>query len=167
VADNFVLTVALALACLTWWVVMPLRAVLHERKLRSLATIQCEAPDRWPLVSVLVPANNEQDTLFDAMQSLLRVDYPNLEVVIIDDRSTDRTGAVAEQLAAADPRIRILHIDELPAGWLGKVHALHRGIEVCNGEWLLFTDADVELRRGTLRRALTTASTLFPSPRQS
>ena len=58
-------------------------------------------------------------------------------------------------LAAADIRVRVLHIDDLPAGWLGKVHALYRGTQLATGEWLLFSDADVHLRPGTLTRALT------------
>jgi hypothetical protein len=151
---NLALLIALGLATLAWWAVMPLRAGLNDRKLGSLAATRGEEPGKWPRVSVLVPAKNEQDTLFDAMQGLLRVDYPNLEIVIIDDRSTDRTGEIAERLAAADPRVRTLHIDKLPHGWLGKVHALHRGIGACDGEWLLFTDADVHFSPRILKLAI-------------
>lgn len=152
--DNFFLMIALTLAALAWWLVMPLRAAMHDRKLASLAATRCDEPGEWPRVSVLVPAKNERDTLYEAIQSLLRVDYPNLQAIIIDDRSTDGTGEVAAQLAAADPRVRTLRIDELPAGWLGKVHALHRGIDICDGEWLLFTDADIHFSPSVLKLAL-------------
>lgn len=151
---NLFLAIALALAALAWWAVIPLRAAIHERRLGSLAATRCEEPGQWPLVSVLVPAKNERETLYEAMQSLLRVDYPNLQVVIVDDRSTDGTGEVAGQLEAEDPRVRTLRIDELPAGWLGKVHALHRGIEICDGEWLLFTDADIHFSPLVLKKAI-------------
>ncbi|MDJ0778154.1 MAG: glycosyltransferase [Gammaproteobacteria bacterium] len=148
------LLIACVLAIVSWWIVLPLRTVLHERKLEALSAAPYVEPANWPLVSVLVPARNEQDSLADAVQSLLEVDYPALEIVIIDDRSDDSTGDIAERLAQRDARIRTLHIESLPEGWLGKVHAMHRGIAMSNGEWLLFTDADIHFSRAVLKRAI-------------
>ena len=147
----------LTLALLICWVGIPLRAVQHERKLKELPAVREDVAAAWPLVSVLVPARNEVDTLDAAVASLLALDYPALELILIDDRSDDGTGAVVDRLARRDRRVRALHLDSLPDGWLGKVHALHRGLEQCRGEWLLFTDADIHFAPATLKRALTHA----------
>ena len=118
--ENLILIAAFVLALAAWWVYLPARAVLHDRKLGTLAQTDCQAPDLWPSVSVLVPARNEESTLAAAMQSLRRVDYPELEIILVNDRSSDRTGEIVDRLAAEDARIRPLHIETLPAGWLGR-----------------------------------------------
>ncbi|HEY1905793.1 MAG TPA: glycosyltransferase family 2 protein [Myxococcaceae bacterium] len=112
------------------------------------------APERWPRVSLIVPARNEEQTLGPAIRSRLDDGYPALEVVLIDDRSTDGTGAVVDAIAAADPRVRPLHLTSLPPGWLGKLNAMNEGMRLATGEWLLFSDADVHLAPGTLERAV-------------
>lgn len=108
----------------------------------------------YPRLSVVIPACNEEATLEAAMCSLLAEDYPDLEIVIVDDRSTDRTPQIVDQLAARDARVVPLHITELPEDWLGKLHALHRGTEAATGDWLLFADADVHYVPGALRAAV-------------
>ena len=152
--DNSYVIAGFVLALSIWWIVLPLRAVLHGRKLRSLSALEMDLPAEWPRVSVLVPAKNEEDTLFAAVQSLLQVDYPDLEIILINDRSTDRTGEVAERLAQLDPRIRRIDIEQLPEGWLGKVHALQQGVRASSGEWLLFTDADIHFAPQALKKAI-------------
>lgn len=112
------------------------------------------APRPWPALTVIAPACNEAHTLEAATRSLLRADYPDLEIILVNDRSTDGTGAVIDRLAAADPRIRPLHIDALPPDWLGKVHALHRATEIARGELVLYTDADVVFAPDVFRRAV-------------
>jgi hypothetical protein len=103
---------------------------------------------------VIIPACNEAANIEAAVESLLRQDHPNFELILVDDRSTDGTGEIIDRLALRDRRIRALHVKILPAGWLGKVHALERGVEVAAGEWFLFTDADVHFAAGTLRQAM-------------
>jgi glycosyltransferase involved in cell wall biosynthesis len=115
-------------------------------------------PSRLPRVSVVVPARDEGSTIGPALGSLLEQDYPDLEVIVVDDRSTDATGDVLRELAAKDGRLLVLRVDELPAGWLGKNHALWRGAERASGDWLLFTDADVVFAQGALRSAVAYAA---------
>ena len=110
-----------------------------------------------PAVSVVVAARNEEQAVASCVRSLLASDYPSLEVVAVDDRSSDRTGVILDELAATDPRLRVLRLQELPPGWLGKNHALECGARLAHGEWLLFTDADVRFAPSTIRRAVTLA----------
>lgn len=111
-------------------------------------------PDFWPRLSVIIPACNEAAHLESAVMTLLQQDYPDFEIILVDDRSTDATGGMVDRFAESDSRIRALHIERLPEGWLGKVHALHCGAIKAKGEWMLFTDADVHFAPATLRHAL-------------
>ncbi|MBS1911930.1 MAG: glycosyltransferase [Bacteroidetes bacterium] len=109
----------------------------------------------WPSISIIVPAMNEEDTIQPAMRTLMALDYPNLQVVAVDDRSTDATGAILDRMALEYPeRLRVSHITELPSGWLGKCNALQHGAAMATGSWLLFTDADVLFQPATLRGAM-------------
>lgn len=95
-----------------------------------------------PKVTILLPCKDEQENVAKCAADLLAQNYPNLEVVIIDDRSTDGTAEVARGIAASDSRVKLLHLSDRPAGWTGKTYALTRGMELASGEWLLFVDAD-------------------------
>lgn len=95
-----------------------------------------------PKVSILLPCKDEQENVSGCAADLLSQVYPNFEVIIVDDRSTDGTGEAARQVAATDPRVKVLHLTDRPAGWTGKTYALTRGMELAEGEWLLFVDAD-------------------------
>ena len=122
-----------------------------------------------PLVSIVVAARDEERGVERAMASLLAQRYAALEFVALDDRSTDRTGEILDRLAVTDARLRVVHLRELPAGWLGKNHALWLGATSARGEWLLFTDADVVMAPDAVSRAVAYAEragrdvvTLFP-----
>lgn len=130
--------------------------LLGLRQLRQLA--EQPAAGATPPLSVIIPALNEADTIEPALRSLLAADYPALELIAINDRSTDATGAILDRLAQEDARLQVLHVDTLPAGWLGKSHALHRGAQQASGEYLLFTDADICFSRQALRQALAYAT---------
>jgi hypothetical protein len=123
--------------------------------LPSLKDLTGEAPPGgFPPLSVIVPCRDEAATVLPALRSLLGQDYPGLDVVAIDDRSGDATGQILDDLSRLDPRLRVLHVRDLPAGWLGKTHACHRGSQVAGGRFLLFTDADVLFSPEALRRAV-------------
>jgi len=145
-----VIGLAYALAS-TWGTALVVRGVPVLLRDRS------PPPGRWPRVSLIVPARNEVETLGPAMRSRLAEGYPALEVVLVDDRSTDGTGALVDAIAAEDSRVRALHLDSLPPGWLGKLHAMSEGLRRATGEWILFSDADVHLAPGTIARAVSLA----------
>ena len=105
-------------------------------------------------VSIIVPACNEAHGVETAMKKLLLQDYPHIEIIAINDRSTDETGEILNRLAEEDHRLRVIHIEELPSGWLGKANALQKGADLAIGEYLLFTDGDIEMDGSTVSRAM-------------
>ena len=131
-------------------------AVQIQRGNRSIRFLADLPPLAGPLprVSIVIPARNEERNLEEALRSVLALDYDNLEIDVVDDRSTDRTGEILDRMAAADPRLRVVHVRELPPGWLGKNHALWLGAAKATGEFLLFTDADIVMEPTALRRAV-------------
>jgi hypothetical protein len=152
-AVQVLLIVYIAAACAYWlWIARAMWLV--RRGVPRLIDARPPDPARWPRLSVLIPACNEADRIEPAARTLLAEDYPDLELVFIDDRSDDATGAIIDRLAAEDPRVKAIHVRELPEGWLGNVHALDRGFAESSGEWVLLTDADIHFECGTLRRAV-------------
>ncbi|MCX7426812.1 MAG: glycosyltransferase family 2 protein [Planctomycetia bacterium] len=137
-----------------YWLWMAVGMWRVTRRVPVLVREPLVEPPRWPRLSIIIPACNEGDTLEGAIATVRRLDYPDLEIVLIDDRSEDDTGRIVDRIAAEDARVRPIHVTELPDGWLGKVHALARGVEAAGGEWVLFTDADVHMAPTTLRRAV-------------
>jgi hypothetical protein len=150
---QWLLAAYVLVGCL-YWLVNLLLAIRIVRTVPLLKGLRPVEPATWPKLSLIIPACNEADTLGPALAARLQDGYPDLEVILVDDRSTDGTGEIIDRAAAADPRVRAVHVRELPAGWLGKVHALQRGVEVARGEWLLLADADVHWQPGTLRRCM-------------
>jgi cellulose synthase/poly-beta-1,6-N-acetylglucosamine synthase-like glycosyltransferase len=107
-----------------------------------------------PRVSIIVPARNEEADVELSLTRLLELDYYNYEVIAVNDRSTDRTGEIMERVGKTSGRLRVIHHRELPAGWLGKTHAMWTAANEATGDWLLFTDADVLFKPDSVRRAL-------------
>jgi glycosyltransferase involved in cell wall biosynthesis len=126
-----------------------------------------------PRISIIVPARNEEENIRQTLLGLLALDYSNFEIIAVNDRSTDCTGRIMDEvadtfsvaeisvapLADADrsvraTRLKVIHISELPAGWMGKTHAMWTAGQQASGVWLLFTDADVFFKPDTLRRAV-------------
>lgn len=97
-----------------------------------------------PCVSVVIAARDEEARIEMTARNLLSQEDVELEVIAVDDRSTDRTGEILGRIAETEPRLKVLRVDALPEGWLGKCHACHMGTQSATGEWLLFTDADMQ-----------------------
>jgi chlorobactene glucosyltransferase len=114
--------------------------------------IESPLPEPAPHVSIILPVRDEEVNLEACVSMLLAQEYPDFDITIIDDGSTDATPQLIAELSKRDRRIRSLRIDQLPPGWAGKPHALHAGVMHTNGEWLLFTDADTRHAPQTLRR---------------
>jgi glycosyltransferase involved in cell wall biosynthesis len=162
------------------WLVPVVQLALHFSEVADLTSADWEPPKdaALPSLTIVVPARNEEAEIEPALRSLLQLDYPNYEVVAVNDRSTDRTGEIMDRLAtelSARGRLRVVHVKELPSGWLGKLHAMWLGAQTNvaqrnaaqgnatrqgsaaqqgSSDWLLFTDADCVFRPDSLRRAI-------------
>lgn len=128
-------------------------------KLSEVALLEPSAYFNLPVVSVIIPARNEARDIRQALTSVLALDYPDFEVLVLNDRSEDETGSILDDLAQTYPQLKVVHVQELPDGWLGKNHALWLGASASRGEFLLFTDADIVFDPSALRRAVHLAQT--------
>ena len=152
------LALLLGLAIIYW---------VHSHHSMDIRVPTVRPPGEGPLISVCVPARNEQRSIRRCVESILAQDYPNFKVIVLDDRSTDSTPELLRKLAERDGghRLLVLHGAELPTGWAGKPHALHQAAQAAHGEWLCFIDADTFLAPGTLSsvlaKALETRADLF------
>lgn len=137
------------------WFLFALHLLRDVRALRALPARSDPGP--LPRVSVVVAARDEERRIETTVRRLLAQEGVALEVIAVDDRSTDRTGEILRSLAEADRRVKALRVDALPEGWLGKVHACHLGASSATGEWLLFTDADAWMKPNVIADALRVA----------
>lgn len=144
------------------WLRRSLDAVRGMEKLADLTRPEWDRvpvlTGEQPRVSVVVPARNEAAKLEECLRSLLTQDYPKLEICAVDDRSSDETGSIMDRLQREYPgNLDVIHVAELPSGWLGKTHAMWRGAAATESEWVLFTDGDIIFRPDALRRTITYA----------
>lgn len=147
-------TVLLGIVALLW-IAESIDLVRGVPLLPSIDDAKPLANQRCPSISILFAARDEAEQLPPALETLLSLDYPKYEVIAVDDRSVDATGAILAERARRDPRLKPVRVDSLPAGWLGKPHALLQAYEHSTGEWLIFTDADVHFAPDLLQRAIT------------
>ncbi len=128
---------------------------------RAGSTFDATETNKGRTVSVIVPARNEEHNIRRCVESLLEQDYDDYEVIVVDDGSTDGTPLILDELMASHPhgeRLYVLRLrNDLPKGWAGKPHAIHKGTQEAPGDWLLFTDADTWHAPGALQFAMTKA----------
>lgn len=115
---------------------------LHNQYHLDIIVESAAPPHRAPLISVCIPARNEERNIRRCVEAMLAQDYPNLEVIVLDDRSTDSTPQILHQLSAQNDSLKIMNGSDLPEGWAGKPHALYQAAAAARGEWLCFVDAD-------------------------
>jgi len=130
---------------------------LHNQYHLDIVVEPSPPPPNAPLISVCVPARNEERNIRACVEAILAQDYPNFEVIALDDRSTDATPELLRQLATSDDRLRVIDGVALPQGWAGKPHALFQAAAAAQGEWLCFVDADTFLSPNTLSSSFTKA----------
>lgn len=145
-----------ALLCVVAW-------LYHAREIRLLGHIQrltsVKFIESFPRLSIVIPARNEEKTIRAALETVITTEYPNLEIIVVNDRSTDSTGTILDVFKEFHSNVKVVHIKSLPSGWLGKNHALHQGATHVSkdSKWILFTDADVHFQRMALKRAVSMA----------
>ena len=150
------LEAAVALVALSW-LALAISAGLGVRKIPYLGSVAPLANAECPTVSILFAGRDEEEKLPGALATFLGQDYPRYEVVAVDDRSEDATGAILDAAARRDSRLKVVHVTSLPDGWLGKTYGLQRAYEASSGEWLVLTDADVHFAPDVLRLAIALA----------
>jgi chlorobactene glucosyltransferase len=140
------------------WALLALAMFMGRSRMARLANWRGELPKPPPHVSILVPAKDEGEHIRRCIESILSQDYPDFSIIAINDRSTDDTGPIIDALAKEHRRLRVVHIESLPSGWLGKCHALWSGAKLADAnDWLFFVDSDVTLKRNALSTALSLA----------
>ncbi|MCY2961379.1 MAG: glycosyltransferase family 2 protein [Planctomycetota bacterium] len=124
------------------------------RDVFAVPPLPAARPGLRPRVTAIVPARDEAERIEGTVRGLLSSRDVDLQVIVVDDRSTDATGAIVARIAATDPRVELVRVDALPEGWLGKPHACQRGGERASGDWILFTDGDIHMTPEVLARAI-------------
>lgn len=138
------------------WVRLMINGAAASKAIPQMSNLPEPGDDDEPLglLSVVVAARNEAAEIEQALRSLAMQDHPNMEIIVVNDRSTDGTAEIIDKLSAEfQDKIKAVHVTELPEGWLGKCNALQQGGEAATGEYILFADADVKFEKSVLRRS--------------
>ncbi|HEY1022782.1 MAG TPA: glycosyltransferase family 2 protein [Flavisolibacter sp.] len=139
---------------LVLWVGMCFYLLIVSRRIAYLKSIPPFKGKPSPSIAVIIAVKDEEAEVENALRSVCNLDYPNLEIVAVNDRSTDNTPQILQRMAQANPLIQVITIESLPEGWLGKNHALYQGYLATASEWMLFADADVLFAPEALRKAV-------------
>lgn len=144
------------------WIIFGVIIHAGRRKMLLLKRPPLPLPPKMktPSVTIIVPAKDEGERIRSCIESCLKQDYPDFEVIAVDDRSVDNTGQVMDEMAAQNPRLKVLHIQEgtLEPGWTGKNNALHQAQKLSAADWMLFVDSDVVLEKDALSSAMGTVT---------
>jgi glycosyltransferase involved in cell wall biosynthesis len=152
VASLFLLWTAFALWHLRWVQRLP-----TLEKLTAPDSTASALPEKQIRCSVVIAARDEEARIEQTLRHLLAQRGVELELIVVDDRSKDRTPEILQRFAEEDARIQVKHVSVLPEGWLGKCHACHIGANAATGDWILFTDADCWLKPDVIARAVSVA----------
>jgi len=154
VMETDMIDLSIALLAAGFWVPVGVLLIMKRKALEMLANMPEEEEALLPTVSVVIPARNEERNLNKALRSVSELDYPGLQIVVVNDRSTDGTQAILEEASKRDERITLVNIESLPEGWLGKTYALFTGAQLAKGTFILFTDADIVFHPLALQKAV-------------
>ncbi|MCA1030637.1 glycosyltransferase family 2 protein [Bacillus timonensis] len=135
-----------------FWTIMLIDGLIGFRKIKKLENISFIQSN--PQISIIIPARNEADSIEQSIRSQFQQSYENIEWIVVNDRSTDETGRIIDELALGDTRMKVIHIKELPQGWLGKNYALYQGYLLANSSYIIFTDADVIYHKDAIYKAI-------------
>jgi chlorobactene glucosyltransferase len=144
------LLIAIGLAIFAFNLVLNLRVLKKPHNDSAI-------PEPAPLISVLIPARDEEENIESCVKSLQKQDYPDFEILVLDDDSSDNTANIVERIAVSDDRLQLIHGEPPPKGWAGKPFACYQLAKKAKGSWLLFVDADTVHAPHMLRSVLALA----------
>lgn len=142
-----------------FWVSLSIYLTVNSRKVHYLKNVSSSVNIPIPAIDIIIAVKDEELNIEKALTSVCMLGYPEFKIIIVNDRSTDRTSEILGKIGNENPEISVLSITEVPPGWLGKTNALYQGYRASSGEWLLFTDADVIFNFRSLNRAMSYALT--------
>ena len=156
--ESIALAIYAAIGPLAWaWGLVTIP--MEQKRMRRDELLRTPLPDPAPSVCVIIPANNEEGGIRVCVDSVLAQTYPNLRIIAVNHRSTDRTGEILEQIAEADSRLKVIHcLGDIPPGWIGKNYAVVEGYAQASGDYVLFLDADCALAPHTLSSIVAAAA---------
>ena len=137
-----------------FWVLLSAYLLINSYRIKFLRTLKTSEILTEPAIAIIIAVRNEEEELEKALNSVCNLNYSNYRLVLVNDRSTDRTPQILESFAQGFSHVTVIHINKLPDGWLGKSHALYQGYLNSREEWLLFTDGDVSFKPDTLTKAI-------------
>lgn len=136
------------------WLLLSCYLIINSRRIKFLKKVKLPPGFHEPSVAVIIAVRNEEAELEKALLTICNLNYSNYKIIIINDRSTDNTSLILQSLSSTHQNLQVISVDNLPAGWIGKTHALFTGFTHANAEYLLFTDADVKFEKDTLTKAI-------------
>lgn len=148
----------IVLLALLPWIVLPILALARGARSRQLRDESPDVPPNAPRLSIIIPARNEERNIDSCLHAALASTYTPLEIIVVNDHSTDRTADLVHTIARTDPRVRLIDNPDLPTGWFGKQWACHNGANAATGELVLFLDADTRLTPEAIARAINAAN---------
>ncbi len=146
--------ICIAFASLFYLMFLIMEVMIGFNKIKNLSKQSILKREQLPSVSIMFTALNEENNIENGLTSLLTLDSPNYEVIVINDRSTDSTPEILERLQKTHPRLHVHHVEYLPENWFGKNHGLHVASKHATGDWLLFTDSDVSMKKDTILKTM-------------